>query len=147
MALLQSPRVGVVGAYFRKSDNGQMVTELFYGWVANHFISHIPHERPVVHVVLLVGGHPTHIDVELSKICKEYGILLSHLLPHPSHTTQPLDVGFFWCSQEQLGGQIQNCTHNMVIGNIRWSIQHSLGRGREDVHNCEFVHKRRSIPY
>ena len=69
-----------------------MVTELFYGWVVSHFVSHISPERPVV---LLVDGHTTHIDVEVSKICKENGIMLYCLLPHSSHITQPLDVGFF----------------------------------------------------
>ena len=83
---------GIAGAYFGKSDNGWMITELFYGWVANHFVSHIPPERPVV---LLVDGHTTHIDIEVSKICKENGILLYCLLPHSSHIIQPLDVGFF----------------------------------------------------
>ena len=80
------------GAYLGNSDNGWMVTELFYGWVVNHFVSQIPPERPVV---LLVDGHTTHTDVEVFKICKENGIMLYCLLPHSSHITQPLDVGFF----------------------------------------------------
>lgn len=83
---------GVEGAYFGRSDSGWMVTELFYGWVANHFVKHIPPERPVL---LLVDGHTTHIDLETSKFCKENGILLYCLLAHSSHITQPLDVGFF----------------------------------------------------
>ena len=82
----------VAGAYMGRSDNGWMVTQLFYGWLANHFVSHIPPERPVL---LIVDGHSTHIDVEISKFCKENGILLYCLLPHSSHITQPLDVGFF----------------------------------------------------
>ena len=83
---------GVAGAYFGKSDNGWLVTELLFGWVANHFVSHIPPERPVV---LLVGRHTTHINVKVSKICKENGIKLYCLLPHSSQITQPLYVGFF----------------------------------------------------
>lgn len=83
---------GVAGAYFGKSDSGWMKTELFYGWIANHFVAHIPPERPVV---LLVDGHTTHIDLEISRFCKENGILLYCLLAHSSHLTQPLDVGFF----------------------------------------------------
>lgn len=80
------------GAYFGKSESGWMITELFYGWVANHFAAHIPPERPVL---LLVDGHTTHIDVETSKFCTQNGILLYCLPPHSSHVTQPLDVGFF----------------------------------------------------
>ena len=82
----------VAGAYMGRSDNGWMVTQLFYGWLANHFVSYTPPERPVL---LIVDGHTTHIDVEISKFCKENGILLYCLLPHSSHITQPLDVGFF----------------------------------------------------
>ena len=63
-------------------------------WVApkSHFVSYIPSELPVL---LIVDGHTTHIDVEISKFCKENGILLYCLLPHSSHITQSLDVGFF----------------------------------------------------
>ena len=82
----------VAGAYMGRSNNGWMVTQIFYGWLANHFVSHIPLERPVL---LIVDGHSTHIDVEISKFCKENGILLYCLLPHSSHITKPLDVGFF----------------------------------------------------
>ena len=46
-------------------------------------------------MVLLVDGHTTHIDLEISQFCKENGILLYCLLAHSSHITQPLDVGFF----------------------------------------------------
>ena len=82
----------VEGAYFGRSDSGWMVTELFYGWLANHFIKHITSERPVL---LLVDGHTTHIDIETSKFCMHHGILLYCLPPHSSHVTQPLDVGLF----------------------------------------------------
>ena len=46
-------------------------------------------------MVLLVDGHTTHIDLEISQFCKENGILLYCLLAHSSHITQPLDVSFF----------------------------------------------------
>ena len=39
--------------------------------------------------------NPLRIIVEISKFCKDNGILLYCLLPHSSHITQPLDVGFF----------------------------------------------------
>ena len=81
----------VENAYFGRSPKGWMSTELFYGWVANHFARHVV-ERPVV---LLVDGHSTHIDVEISKFCRNNGIHLYCLPPHTSHITQPLDVGFF----------------------------------------------------
>ena len=69
-----------------------MTTQFFYGWLTNHFIKQIPPEHPVL---LLVNGHSTHIDVEVSKLCSQNGILLYCLPPHSSHVLQPLDVGFF----------------------------------------------------
>ena len=87
-----NPMEGAVdGAYFGKSPTGWIKTELFYGWIANHFAKHVK-QRPVV---LLIDGHSTHIDIETSKFCKENDIFLYCLPPHSSHITQPLDVGFF----------------------------------------------------
>ena len=82
---------GVAGAYFGKSPNGWIDTELFYGWIANHFACQVK-VRPVV---LLVDGHRSHVNLQISTFCKENGIYLYCLLPHSSHITQPLDVGFF----------------------------------------------------
>ncbi len=84
---------GVVpNSYMGRSDNGWMTTDLFYGWVANHFVRWIPAERPVV---LLVDGHGSHIDVEVSKIAKESQVLMYCLPPHCTHLLQPCDVGLF----------------------------------------------------
>ena len=63
----------------------------FYGWLANHFTKQIPPEHPEL---LLVDGHSTHINIEVSKFCSQNGILLYCLPPHLSHILQPLDVGF-----------------------------------------------------
>ena len=82
----------VQGAYFGKSHNGWINSELFFGWVSKFFSKMIGVERPVV---LLLDGHTSHINLEVSKFCKEAGILLYCLPPHSSHITQPLDVGFF----------------------------------------------------
>jgi len=79
------------GAYFGRSPKGWISTELFYGWLANHFSRHVS-ERPVV---LLVDGHTCHIDIEVSKLCQTNKMHLYCLPPHTSHMTQPLDVGFF----------------------------------------------------
>ena len=70
---------------------GWMKTELFFGWLANHFARKVT-TRPVA---LLVDGHSSHIDLEVAKFCKENQILLFCLPPHSSHLTQPLDVSFF----------------------------------------------------
>lgn len=83
---------GVPNAYMGRSENGWMDSSLFYGWLANHFCNRIPSGRPVV---LLVDGHGSHIDVELSKVAREKEILLYCLPPHCTHCLQPCDVGFF----------------------------------------------------
>ena len=74
-------------SYFGRSPNGWISTELFYGWVANHFLPHRP-------LVLLVDGHSSHTDVEVSKLCRELQIHLYCLPLHVSHVLQPLAVGF-----------------------------------------------------
>lgn len=87
-----NPMEGCVDrAFFGRSPNGWISTELFYGWVANHF-SKFATERPCV---LIVDGHSTHIDLEVSKLCRDLQIHLYCLPPHTSHVLQPLDVGFF----------------------------------------------------
>ena len=83
---------GVPNAYFGKSENGWMNTSLFYGWLGNHFAQRIPPSRPVV---LVVDGHGSHIDIELSKLAIENQIHLYCLPPNCTHCLQPCDVGFF----------------------------------------------------
>ena len=88
-----NPLEGAVeGAYFGRSPNGWITTELFYGWVANHFATQIGPRRPVV---LLFDGHSTHINLKTSRFCKDNDILLFCLPVHSSHIMQALNVGFF----------------------------------------------------
>lgn len=82
----------VPNSFLGRSKNGWMDTEVFFMWVANHFVKHIPPVRPVI---LLVDGHSTHIDQETTKFCKDNGIILYCLPAHASHIIQPLDVAFF----------------------------------------------------
>lgn len=69
-----------------------MDSELFNGWLRNHFAKSIPPARPVV---LLLDGHSSHINLETAKHAKEEGNLLHCLPPHTTHVLQPCDVGFF----------------------------------------------------
>ena len=73
----------VEGAYFGKSENGWITQELFYGWVTKHLVRN------------LVLSASWLMDILPTRFCQENGILLYCLPPHSSHTTQPLDVGFF----------------------------------------------------
>ena len=81
----------VDNAYFGRSVSGWISTELFFGWIANHFAKKVL-VRPVL---LLVDGHSSHIDLHISKFCRDNGIYLYCLPPHSSHVLQPLDVSFF----------------------------------------------------
>ena len=83
---------GVEGSYFGKSTNGWMTQELFFGWITRHYAIHLPPGRPVC---LLVDGHSSHIDLDVSNSCQANQILLYCLPPHTSHVLQPLDVGLF----------------------------------------------------
>ncbi|XP_074650167.1 uncharacterized protein LOC141905247 [Tubulanus polymorphus] len=70
---LSVPRsLEVIGCtYFGCSDNAWIDTPLFYGWLANHFVANIPKRRPVL---LLLDGHSSHFDFEISKFCSSEGI-------------------------------------------------------------------------
>ena len=81
----------VDNAYFGRSVSGWISTEIFFGWIANHFAKKVL-VRPVL---LLVDGHSSHIDLHISKFCRDNGIYLYCLPPHLSHVLQPLDVSFF----------------------------------------------------
>ena len=82
----------VPNSYFGRSDNGWMTASLFYGWLGNHFVKRIPPSRPVV---LIVDGHGSHIDMEVSKLALENQVFLYCLPPHCTHCIQPCDVGPF----------------------------------------------------
>jgi len=81
----------IPNAYFERSTNGWINTELFFGWLANHFGKQVT----IQPVVLLVYGHSSHIDLEVAKFCSKNQILLYCLPPHLSHLLQLLDVGYF----------------------------------------------------
>ena len=74
-------------------------------WLANN---HFAKKVLVQPVVLLVDGHTSHINVEVSKFCLENQILLYCLPSHSSHLLQPLDVGFFRSLKAAWGKECSN---------------------------------------
>ena len=80
-------------AYFEHSHNGWINTEVYFGWLANHF----PKLVKVRPVLLLVDGRGSHIDVDVSKFCLNNEIFAYCLPPHSSHILQLLDVFVFFC--------------------------------------------------
>ena len=62
-----------------------------YGWLANHFAKCVTEWL----LVLLVNSNSSHIDVEVSKFCRDQQINLYCIPTHMSHIIQHLDVVFF----------------------------------------------------
>ncbi|KAJ8049117.1 hypothetical protein HOLleu_01713 [Holothuria leucospilota] len=78
-----------------RSSNGWTNSEVFYGWVANHFLPGIKQRAITLPVVLLVDGHSSHISIETATFCKENKIFLYCLPAHSSHILQPCDLSLF----------------------------------------------------
>ena len=104
----------IPNAFFGRSPNDWINTELFFGWLANHFAK-IVTVRPVV---LLVDGHSSHIDLKVSKFCSENGILLYCLPPHASHLLQPLDVGFIRSLKSAWGKECNSYRAKTIGSNV-----------------------------
>jgi len=52
----------VPGTSYRLSDKGWITTELFLGWLTEHFLEHAVSAHP------LLNGHSTHYNYELVKL-------------------------------------------------------------------------------
>ena len=83
---------GVSGSVYSVTEKGYMDTPTFYMWFANHFISQLPPQRPVV---LLVDSHESHIDLGTFELAKKNNIHIFALLKNATHLVQPADVGLF----------------------------------------------------
>ncbi len=82
----------VPNTLYGMSEKGWTDQELFFFWMTQLFIKHIP---PTCPVMLLVDGHSSHYEPETIKVAAEAGIVLFCLPPHSTHVAQPLDVSFF----------------------------------------------------
>lgn len=86
----------VPSSYFiGRSDSGWMVAPTFYEYIANCFYPWLIENDIQFPVLLLLDGHKSHINLELSKFCSEKRILLFSLLPNATNVLQPCDVGVF----------------------------------------------------
>lgn len=82
----------VPGTTYGLSTKGWIDSELFRGWLVDHFLKNAVAARPLV---LLLDGHSSHYQPELIQFAKEHDIILFCLPPHTSHESQPLDVSVF----------------------------------------------------
>ncbi|KAG6464307.1 hypothetical protein O3G_MSEX014429 [Manduca sexta] len=80
------------------SDSGWINDSLFIDWL-QHFISYA---KPSLtnQVLLILDNHESHISLGAYNLCRDNGIIMLTLPPHTSHKLQPLDLTFFWTSEE-----------------------------------------------
>ena len=82
----------VAGTRYGLSSTGWVDTELFKGWLVEHFLKFAVGGRPLL---LILDGHSTHYQPELIKYAREHKIILFCLPPHTTHESQPLDASVF----------------------------------------------------
>ncbi|GFO24107.1 tigger transposable element-derived protein 6-like protein [Plakobranchus ocellatus] len=87
------PMEGFPEAYFAKSGNGWIDSEIFAKWLATGFVPAMSHLQKSV--VLFADGHSTHLTLAIHQICKDNEILLHQLPSHSCHIVQPLDLTTF----------------------------------------------------
>lgn len=100
----------VVGTSYGLSDNGWVDSELFKGWLDEHFIVNAVGARPIL---LLLDGHSSHFQPDLIEYARKYGIIMLCLPPHTTHESQPLDVSVF----KSLKHHWQVACHNFIQTN------------------------------
>ncbi|KAJ8039126.1 Tigger transposable element-derived protein 2 [Holothuria leucospilota] len=81
--------------FMGRSGNGWIDSEVFYEWIANHFLPEVKKHGVKFPVVLLVDGHKSHVSLETAEFCNKNGIILYCFLAHASHIMQPCDLSFF----------------------------------------------------
>lgn len=81
--------------FIGRSDSGWMVAATFYEYVANCFYPWLVENSIQFPILLLLDGHKSHINLDLSKFCSEKKIILYGLLPNATNILQPCDVGVF----------------------------------------------------
>ena len=82
----------VAGTTYGLSEKGWVDTELFRGWLVDHFLKHAVAARPLF---LLLDGHSSHYQPDLIHFAKDHNIVLFCLPPHTTHESQPLDTTVF----------------------------------------------------
>lgn len=77
------------------TSTGWMNGDLFFEWMANHFIPYLEKEKTEFPVILFVDGHRSHLTMHLSELCEAKGVILVALHPNCTHMLQPADVSVF----------------------------------------------------
>jgi hypothetical protein len=78
-----------------RSDSGWINSEVFYEYIANHFIPFLKSSNIIRPVVLFVDGHRSHMTQQSSQLCDGNGVILISLFPNTTHIMQPADLAIF----------------------------------------------------
>ncbi len=81
----------IPGTKYGLSDKGWITSELFEGWLVEHFLEHAVSRMPLL---LLLDSHSTHYH-ELIRLARNNDVMMLCLPPHTTHETLPLDCGVF----------------------------------------------------
>ena len=82
----------IPGTKYGLSDKGWINTDLFEGWLVEHFLEYAVSARPLL---LLLDGHVTHYQPGVIRFARAHGVNILCLPPHTTHEMQPLDCGVF----------------------------------------------------
>ena len=74
------------------STKGCIDSELFRGWMIDHFLKYAVSARPLL---LLLDGHSSHYDPATLQFAREHDVIVLCLPPHTMHEAQPLDCCVF----------------------------------------------------
>ena len=106
----------VFGTAYGLSTKGWVDSELFRGWLSEHFLAHAVGARPLL---LLLDGHSSHYQPDLITYTRELGIIIIFCLPlHTTHESQPLDASVF----KSLKQNWQHTCHKFIQSNPSLAI-------------------------
>lgn len=97
--------------FLGRSDSGWMKSEVFYEYIANGGNTWLVDNKVPKPVILFVGGHKSHLSLQLSQWCDDNVIILYALPPNTTHIMQPADVSVFkplktqWKNSQKVAGK------------------------------------------
>jgi len=63
----------IVGTTYGLSDKGWVDSELFRGWLEEHYLAHAVGARSIL---LLLDGHSSHYQPQLIEYAKKFGVII-----------------------------------------------------------------------
>ena len=100
----------VVGTTYGLSTKGWVDSELFRGWLSEHFLAHAVGAQPLLS---LLDGHSSYYQPELITYAREFGIVIFCLSSDTTHESQPLDASVF----KSLKQNWQHTCHKFIQSN------------------------------